>query len=284
MRRGRKERVGRLLADARQQAPGDRRGVRRRHRRRGRPQVGRPPATRSAIRAIRSLLESIAVPGAGDLDRDRAEDQGRHGAPRPSRSSGSRRRIRPSASPRIPRRARRSSPGMGELHLEIISDRLLREFKVGANVGPPQVSYKETITQARARRGSLHQADRRLGRLRRRDARGRAGRAGQGLRVRRTRTKGAPIPREYVPAVRQGCEEALAERRARGLSRSSTCASRLVDGQAHDVDSSERSFKIAGSLAVREALREAQPGPARADHEASRSSRPTTSWARCRAT
>jgi elongation factor G len=147
--------------------------------------------------------------------------------------------------------------GMGELHLEIICDRLLREFRVGANVGPPQVSYKETIRRTvRAEGRYIKQT-------------GGAGdygvvvievapnEAGKGFEF-ADATKGAPIPREFVPAVRQGCEEALQSGELAGYPVVDIRV-RLLDGQAHDVDSSERSFKIAGSIAVREALRQAAP-------------------------
>jgi elongation factor G len=147
--------------------------------------------------------------------------------------------------------------GMGELHLEIICDRLLREFRVGANVGPPQVSYTETIRRTvRAEGRYIKQT-------------GGAGdygvvvievapnEAGKGFEF-ADATKGAPIPREFVPAVRQGCEEALQSGELAGYPVVDIRV-RLLDGQAHDVDSSERSFKIAGSIAVREALRQAAP-------------------------
>ena len=147
--------------------------------------------------------------------------------------------------------------GMGELHLEIVCDRLFREFKVGANVGPPQVSYKETIRRRVRAEGRY---------IKQTGGSGDYGvvvveiepnEAGKGFEF-VDATKGAPIPREYVPAVRHGCEEALQSGELAGFPVVDVRVT-LIDGQAHDVDSSERSFKIAGSLAVREALREAQP-------------------------
>ena len=147
--------------------------------------------------------------------------------------------------------------GMGELHLEIICDRLLREFRVGANVGPPQVAYKETIRKKVRAEGRY---------IKQTGGTGDYGvvvlevgpnESGKGFAF-EDATKGAPIPREYIPAVRQGCEEALQSGELAGYPVVDVCV-RLVDGQAHDVDSSERSFKIAGSIAVREALREAGP-------------------------
>jgi elongation factor G len=147
--------------------------------------------------------------------------------------------------------------GMGELHLEIICDRLLREFRVGANVGPPQVAYKETIRKTVRAEGRY---------IKQTGGSGDYGvvvlevgpnEPGKGFEF-VDGTKGAPIPREYIPAVRQGCDEALQSGELAGYPVVDVRV-RLLDGQAHDVDSSERSFKIAGSIAVREALREAQP-------------------------
>ena len=147
--------------------------------------------------------------------------------------------------------------GMGELHLEIICDRLLREFKVDANVGPPQVAYKETLTRTVRAEGRY---------IKQTGGSGDYGvvtievaphAAGKGFAF-EDATKGAPIPREFVPAVRQGCEEALQSGELGGYPVVDVSV-RLLDGQAHDVDSSERSFKIAGSLAVKEAMRRAGP-------------------------
>ena len=146
---------------------------------------------------------------------------------------------------------------MGELHLEIIIDRLLREFGVQANVGRPQVAYKETITEPVRVEGRYIKQTGGVGRLRRGRARGRAGRAGLGLRVREG-LQGRRDPAEFVPAVRHGCEEASQSGELGGYPVVDVSV-RLVDGQAHDVDSSERSFKIAGSMAMREALRKAKP-------------------------
>jgi len=147
--------------------------------------------------------------------------------------------------------------GMGELHLEIVCDRLFREFKVGANVGPPQVSYKETIRKRVRAEGRYIKQTGGSGDYGGVRVEVEPNEAGKGFEF-VDGTKGAPIPREYVPAVRQGCEEALQSGELAGFPVVDVRVT-LVDGQAHDVDSSERSFKIAGSLAVREALREAQP-------------------------
>ncbi len=147
--------------------------------------------------------------------------------------------------------------GMGELHLEIICDRLLREFKVDANVGPPQVAYKETLTQTVRAEGRYIKQTGGSGDFGVVTIEVAPNASGQGF-VFEDATKGAPIPREFVPAVRQGCEEALQSGELGGYPVVDVCV-RLLDGQAHDVDSSERSFKIAGSLAVKDAMRRAGP-------------------------
>ena len=101
--------------------------------------------------------------------------------------------------------------GMGELHLEIIVDRLVREFKVEANVGRPQVAYRETITRAHRARGDLRARDRRARPVSRRSsiqARSRAG-AGEGVVCSRTRSPAAALPKEFIAAVERGVREAL---------------------------------------------------------------------------
>ena len=147
--------------------------------------------------------------------------------------------------------------GMGELHLEIICDRLFREFKVGANVGPPQVSYKETIRKAVRAEGRYIKQTGGSGDFGVAVIEMMPGEAGGGYSF-EDATKGGSVPREFVAAVSQGCEEALQSGELFGYPVVDVRV-RLVDGQAHDVDSSERSFKIAGSLAVKEGLRRADP-------------------------
>jgi elongation factor G len=147
--------------------------------------------------------------------------------------------------------------GMGELHLEIICDRLLREFRVGANVGPPQVAYKETIKKSVRAEGRYIKQTGGSGDYGVVTVEVAPNEPGKGFEF-VDATKGAPIPREFVPAVRQGCQEALQSGELAGYPVVDVRV-RLLDGQAHDVDSSERSFKIAGSIAVREALRQAGP-------------------------
>jgi elongation factor G len=145
--------------------------------------------------------------------------------------------------------------GMGELHLEIITDRLLREFKVGANVGPPQVSYKETITKPVRVEGRYIKQTGGTGDYGVVWLEVAPGPPGSGFQFEEA-IKGGAIPREYFPAVRSGSEEAAQSGHLAGYPVVDLRV-RLVDGQYHDVDSSERSFKIAGSLAMKEALRTA---------------------------
>jgi len=147
--------------------------------------------------------------------------------------------------------------GMGELHLEIICDRLLREFKVEANVGPPQVAYKETLTKAVRTEGRYIKQTGGSGDFGVVVVEVEPNATGKGFEF-VDGTKGGSVPREFIPAVRQGCEEALQSGELGGYPVVDVKV-RLVDGQAHDVDSSERSFKIAGSLAVKEAMRRAEP-------------------------
>ncbi|MEN8183000.1 MAG: elongation factor G [Myxococcota bacterium] len=147
--------------------------------------------------------------------------------------------------------------GMGELHLEIITDRLLREFSVSANVGRPQVAYKETISAAVRAEGRY---------IKQTGGSGDYGVVviemepsdpGSGFHF-ESRVKGGAVPSEFIPAVRQGSEEALLSGPIAGYPVVDVSI-RLLDGQSHDVDSSERSFKIAGSLATKEALRKGHP-------------------------
>jgi elongation factor G len=147
--------------------------------------------------------------------------------------------------------------GMGELHLEVIVDRLLREFKVDANVGRPQVAYRETVRD---------RADKVVGRfVRQTGGRGQFGHVvinlepapGEGFDF-VNRIKGGVIPTEFIPAVEQGIEEALASGVKAGYPMVDVRVE-LTDGSYHDVDSSEMAFKIAGSMAVQEAARRAGP-------------------------
>jgi elongation factor G len=147
--------------------------------------------------------------------------------------------------------------GMGELHLEIIVDRLLREFSVGANVGKPQVAYKETIRKSVEREGKF---------VRQTGGRGQYGHVyirveplepGSGFEF-LDAIKGGAIPREYIPAVEDGMREALENGPMAGYPLVDLKAT-LLDGSYHDVDSSEIAFKIAGSMALKEAVSKASP-------------------------
>jgi elongation factor G len=146
--------------------------------------------------------------------------------------------------------------GMGELHLEIISDRLLREFNVDANVGRPQVSYKETVTAQVVAEGRYIKQTGGSGDYGVVKIEVGPGEPGSGFAFESV-VKGGAIPIEFIPSVRQGCEEASQSGQIAGYPVVDV-AVRLLDGQAHDVDSSERSFKIAGSIAMKEALRKAK--------------------------
>ncbi|UCF18760.1 MAG: elongation factor G [Gemmatimonadota bacterium] len=148
--------------------------------------------------------------------------------------------------------------GMGELHLEIIVDRLKREFKVDANVGRPQVSYRETI------RTSAHKVEGKY--IRQTGGRGQYGHvvidldpaeAGSGLLF-EEKIVGGAVPREYIGSVQQGVREAMEAGVLAGYPMVDLKVS-LVDGSYHEVDSSEVAFKIAGSMALREAVRRANP-------------------------
>ena len=147
--------------------------------------------------------------------------------------------------------------GMGELHLEIIVDRLLREFRVEANVGKPQVAYRETIRARGEAQGKF---------IRQTGGRGQYGDVylevepglpGEGV-VFENKIVGGAIPREFIPAVEKGVREALETGVLAGYPMVDVRV-RLVDGSYHEVDSSEMAFKIAGSIAVKEACRRARP-------------------------
>jgi elongation factor G len=147
--------------------------------------------------------------------------------------------------------------GMGELHLEVIVDRLLREFKVDANVGRPQVAYRETI------RRPVEKVEGRF--VRQTGGRGQYGHVvinaepaeGEGFDF-VNKIRGGSIPSEFIPAVEQGIEEALESGVKAGYPMVDVRVT-LVDGSYHDVDSSEMAFKVAGSMALRDAARRAKP-------------------------
>ena len=145
--------------------------------------------------------------------------------------------------------------GMGELHLEIIADRLLREFGVQANVGKPQVAYKESITRSVSVEGRYIKQTGGSGDFAVVKLEVGPGGAGAGFSFENA-LKGDRVPREYVPAVRDGCEEATQSGWLAGYPVVDVSV-RLLDGQSHDVDSSERAFKIAASMAMKDAFEQA---------------------------
>lgn len=147
--------------------------------------------------------------------------------------------------------------GMGELHLEIIVDRLLREFKVEANVGKPQVSYKETIT-------GMADVDHKY--AKQSGGRGQYGHVkiklyprepGEGFEFKNSIVGGA-IPKEYIPKIEEGIKEAMQTGPMAGY-QVVDVGVELYDGSYHEVDSSEMAFKIAASMAFREAAKKANP-------------------------
>ncbi len=148
--------------------------------------------------------------------------------------------------------------GMGELHLEILIDRLLREFKVKANIGQPMVAYRESITK------SVADVDVKF--VRQSGGRGQyghvvisvePGQPGKGYHF-ENKIVGGVIPREYIPSVDQGMQEALKNGVIAGYPIEDVRVS-LTFGSYHDVDSSEMAFKIAGSMAIQDACKKASP-------------------------
>ncbi|HET9226329.1 MAG TPA: elongation factor G [Thermoanaerobaculia bacterium] len=146
--------------------------------------------------------------------------------------------------------------GMGELHLEIITDRLVREFKVGANVGKPQVAYRETLTTEAEGEGRY---------IRQTGGRGQFGHAKIRLRptseadfIFNNKIVGGVIPKEYIKPIEQGIKEALENGPLAGFPVTGVEVD-LYEGSYHEVDSSEIAFKIAGSMAFQDACKRARP-------------------------
>jgi elongation factor G len=147
--------------------------------------------------------------------------------------------------------------GMGELHLEILVDRMKREFGVEANVGRPQVAYKETIRQeAKAEAKYIKQSGGR-GQYGHVYLRVKPNEQGEGFSF-KNEIKGGSIPKEYIPAVEKGIREAMDKGVIAGYPLVDLQAT-LYDGSYHEVDSSEMAFKIAGSMAVQDAAKKANP-------------------------
>jgi len=148
--------------------------------------------------------------------------------------------------------------GMGELHLDILVDRMKREFRVEANVGKPQVAYRETIRQA------VNDVEGKF--IKQSGGRGQYGHAVINLEPQPSgkgyefvdAIKGGVIPREYIPAVNKGIQETLKAGVLAGYPVVDVKAT-LVFGSYHDVDSNENAFRMAGSLAFKEAMRRAKP-------------------------
>ena len=147
--------------------------------------------------------------------------------------------------------------GMGELHLEILVDRMLREYKVEANVGQPQVAYRETIRKSVTVEGKF---------IRQSGGKGQYGHVvielepaeeGKGFKF-TNKIVGGAIPKEYIPAVEQGVKEACESGIIAGYPVIDVSVT-LIDGSYHDVDSSEMAFKIAGSIAIRDGVEKANP-------------------------
>ena len=147
--------------------------------------------------------------------------------------------------------------GMGELHLEIIVDRMMREFKVEANIGQPQVAYKETIRKAVKAEGKF---------VRQSGGRGQYGHCVIELEPQEpgsgytfvNKIVGGVVPKEYIPAIDEGIQDAMQNGILGGYQVLDIKAT-LIDGSYHEVDSSEMAFKIAGSMAFKEGCRKADP-------------------------
>ena len=147
--------------------------------------------------------------------------------------------------------------GMGELHLEIIVDRLLREFGVDANVGKPQVSYRETITREVQVEGKYIRQSGGKGQYGHVIMRFEPNEYGKGFEF-IDKTKGGAIPKEFIKPVMKGVEDAMSNGEIAGYPVVDIRAI-LLDGSYHEVDSSEIAFRIAGSKAFREAVRIGNP-------------------------
>lgn len=147
--------------------------------------------------------------------------------------------------------------GMGELHLEILVDRMLREFKVEANVGAPQVAYRETIRKAVKAEGKFIRQSGGKGQYGHVVIELEPGAAGSGFEF-VSKIVGGTVPKEYISPAEQGMKEACESGVIAGYPLIDVKAT-LIDGSYHDVDSSEMAFKIAGSMAIKEGVQKASP-------------------------
>jgi elongation factor G len=147
--------------------------------------------------------------------------------------------------------------GMGELHLEILVDRMLREFKVEANVGAPQVAYRETIRKAIKAEGKFIRQSGGKGQYGHVVIQVEPGDPGSGFEF-VSKIVGGSVPKEYIGPAEQGMKEACESGILAGYPVIDLKAT-LIDGSFHEVDSSEMAFKIAGSMAIKEAVTKASP-------------------------
>jgi len=147
--------------------------------------------------------------------------------------------------------------GMGELHLEIIRDRMLREFKVDANAGKPQIAYRETITVPADGEGKLIKQSGGRGQYGHVIVKVQPNERGKGITV-ENKVVGGNIPKEYIPACKKGIEEAMLNGVVGGYQVIDANVD-IVDGSYHDVDSNEMAFKLAAIFAVKDAFKKAKP-------------------------
>ncbi len=147
--------------------------------------------------------------------------------------------------------------GMGELHLEILVDRMLREFNVEATVGKPQVAYRETIRQSSTAEGKYIKQSGGKGQYGHAVLEIEPAKAGDGFEF-VSKIVGGTIPKEYIPAIEQGVKQTCESGILSGYPLIDIKVT-LVDGSYHEVDSNEMAFKVAGSMAIREAVKQASP-------------------------
>ena len=147
--------------------------------------------------------------------------------------------------------------GMGELHLEIIRDRMMREFKVDANAGKPQIAYRETITTAATGEGKLIKQSGGRGQYRHVIVNVAPSERGKGLTI-ENKVVGGNIPKEYIPACKKGIEEAVLNGVVGGYPVIDVNVE-IIDGSYHDVDSNELAFKMAAIFAMKDGFKKAKP-------------------------